>query len=423
MTDEIYLKRLFQAYYKEKKDEIPLVNLLEHREFGYIPWEKQIMIRHLGFNSIDILRNYLVDNAPKHLYSSGSLYIQPDNPNMDNKGYQGCDFIVDIDVDHFYTPCKDNHDIWYCKECEESGMGMPPKKCPKCGKKIFKGLAWICNECLEVSKKEIIKLIKDFLIPDFNIKEKDMKLAFSGHRGFHLKIENKKIRTLSSAERREIVDYLTGNNISFEILGLKQIGTNIYGLLKDNIGWSKKIITKMENILQSYSNIELEHLLKKFGLNKKIITSFLNSKNDFLEIISKSINNMWNIEGFGLKTWETFLTGIISEIGVELDEPVSIDIHRLIRYPGSLHGKTGFKVQELTLKELETFNPLDETNEKLDPIVFQSEKVQKLEVIEQIIPATKIKGNIFGPFSQGEKIEVPHHVAVFLLCKGVAKTI
>lgn len=123
------------------------------------------------------------------------------------------------------------------------------------------------------------------------------------------------------------------------------------------------------------------------------------------------------------KTWENFLYGIIKEIGIRIDEPVSIDIHRLIRYPGSLHGKTGFKVQELSLKELDTFNPLDENNRNLDPIVFQSEIKQKIEILESNVPATKIKGQTYGPFAQGEIIEVPHHIAVFLLCKEVAKTV
>jgi DNA primase small subunit len=148
----------------------------------------------------------------------------------------------------------------------------------------------------------------------------------------------------------------------------------------------------------------------------------MNYKDDFLQIL---INNkrIWSIEGFGLTTWKTFLNGIVREIGVELDEPVTIDIHRLIRYPGSLHGKTGFKVQEIQFNELEDFNPLTENNEKKDPIVFYSKKTQKIEIVEQEVPATKIKDETFGPYKKGEIIDVPHHMAIFLLCKNVAKTI
>ncbi|MFX1338069.1 MAG: hypothetical protein ACFFDK_05630, partial [Promethearchaeota archaeon] len=118
-----------------------------------------------------------------------------------------------------------------------------------------------------------------------------------------------------------------------------------------------------------------------------------------------------------------FLYGIVHEIGAKIDEPVTIDIHRLIRYPGSLHGATGFKVQEIGLNELENFKPLNEHNQKLDPIVFKSKNIQKIEIIETYVPPTEISGNKYGPFKNGEKIEVPHHIAVFLLCKGVAKTV
>jgi DNA primase small subunit len=422
MSENAYLKRLFQAYYKEKKSNIPIVNLYKKREFGFIPWEKQIMIRHVGFRSPEIFLKYLVEKGPRHVYSSGSLYLQPDNLDMHKKEYQGCDLIIDIDVDHFYTPCKDDHDIWYCKECGKSGKGMI-KKCTKCGKTKIKTLNWICKDCLNVAKSDIIKLIYNFLIPDFGIKENEIKIAFSGHRGYHLKIENERIRSLNSEERREIVDYITGNNISLEVLGLREIGSNIYGLIKDNIGWSQKIVSKIEKILKNYSNIELEHFLMKLGIIRNRIDSLLNSKDDFLKTISKKDKSLWIIPNFGLGTWKTFLYGIVNEIGAEIDEPVSIDIHRLIRYPGSLHGKTGFKVQELSLIELETFEPLNQNNGILDPIVFFSKITQKLEIIEPQLPIIKIKGEEFGPYKQGDKIEVPHHIAIFLLCKEVAKTI
>ncbi|MHA1459331.1 MAG: DNA primase small subunit domain-containing protein, partial [Promethearchaeota archaeon] len=284
-----------------------------------------------------------------------------------------------------------------------------------------------CDQCLDVAKNEITKLISNFLIPDFGIDEEKMKIAFSGHRGYHLKIESEDVRKLSSEERREIVDYVTGKNINFEIIGLNVKSNTIYGLLKENIGWSQKIMKKIIEILNQPEN-EIENMLldkNLFGFTPFYVKSFLNYKDDFSDLITKGERNVWAVEGFSLTKWKKFLRGIIKLIGVELDEPVSIDIHRLIRYPGSLHGKTGFKVQELELNELEGFNPLDESNEKLDPIVFKSKKnlTHKLEITENKLPITTIKGESFGPYIKGEIIEVPHHFAVFLLCKEVAKTI
>ncbi len=426
MSDIKFLERLFQAYYQEKSNEIPLVSSFGNREFGFIPWQKSIMIRHIGFKNRAQLIDHFTNNPPKHAYASGTLYEQPEAPDMEKKHYKGCDLIIDIDVDHFYTPCKDRHDLWYCKECGTNGTGMP-EKCPKCGKVKFSKLNWVCDNCLEIAKKQIQNLVYNFLIPDFNLMEEQMQIAFSGHRGYHLKVENDEIRTLSSEERREIVDYLTGENISFEILGLREKSEGIYGLSKTNIGWSQKIVQQIEGLVSKH-NLEIENILldkKTFDMNPKQIKSFLNYKDDFHQQILNRHRNIWAIEGFGLALWKKFLRGIVQQISIELDEPVSIDIHRLIRYPGSLHGKTGFKVQELKLADLDDYSPLNEQNVDLDPIVFISKKhvKQKLEITEQKVPPTTFKGETYGPYEKGDKIEVPHHFAVFFLCKEVAKTL
>ncbi|MFX1238628.1 MAG: DNA primase small subunit domain-containing protein [Promethearchaeota archaeon] len=421
MSEQKYLKRLFQEYYRQKGKKLSQVNRFKNREFGVIPWDRQIMMRHMGFDSIDKFSKFLVQEGPRHVYSSGTLYEQPDRSEMDRKQYLGCDFIIDIDVDHFYTPCKDDHDLWRCKACGKHGKGLPGKKCA-CGGVKFETFSWICENCLEIAKKSIISLVDNFLMPDFGVEESDLKIAFSGHRGYHIKIENDKFRMLTSESRREIADYLEGNNLSLDELGFKKKKGIFYGLRKENVGWSKKIINKLEEFLRNQIP-ELEQSLKKFGLNENLIRGFIESQADLLEIISSdNIRNIWHIQGFGYATWIRFLKALIEEVGVEIDEPVSIDVHRLIRYPDSLHGKSGFKVQELTIDELENFNPLNEANDCLDPIVFKSDtETQRLEIVEEIVPLTKMKGFNYGPYSQGEIIEVPNHVAIFLLCKEVAK--
>ncbi len=427
MKTHEYLKRRFKEYYKENIEKIPLVSLFNQREFGFIPWDQQIrMIRHMGFAKKELFITHLINTGPRHVYSSATQYETPENQDMKKKGYKGCDFLIDIDVDHFYTPCKEDHDRWYCKNCGKHGNGML-EKCPDCKELKLKKVTWICKDCLDVAKQEIIKLIYDFLIPDFNVEIENIKVAFSGHRGYHLKIEDNNLRALSSDQRREIVNYITGEGISYEILGLRKKGDNIFGFSRDTIGWPQKIYREIEALLTK-SNLEIETILsdkKVFNLSQHFIENLLNDKKIFRSIIQNSNKNNWTSVSSNLDMWYKFLEPIVAKIGIEADVPVSIDTHRLIRYPGSLHGKTGFKVQELLLDEIEFFNPLDEQNEKLDPIVFVSklETIQKLEIIEQEVPATNIKGETFGPYKLGDKIDVPHHIAIFLLCKEVAKTI
>lgn len=422
MSSTSYLTRMFQTYYREQAKKIPVVDSFEAREFAFIFWDKSYMMhRHIGFNNPKNFREYLILKHPKHVYSSATLYSTPDNKQMDDKGYRGCDFVIDIDVDHFYTPCKQDHDTWTCQECQKTGKGMPPEKCPECGKGKFDSLNWICRDCLETAKEEILKLIYDFLLPDFNIQTNEMSISFSGHRGYHLKVSNENMRSLSSESRREIVDYLTGSNISFEILGLKEISSNIFGLSEQTIGWNRKLVLKLKEILNSYTDSELTQLLESFGFNENVIFSFKSSKEDFLRILNNPERSSWAIEGFGLTRWKKLLAGIAELAGAEIDKPVSIDIHRLIRYPGTLHGKTGFKVQDISLTELESFQPLNVSNKALDPIVFYSKQDNvKVKILENMVPQTRIKGMTYGPYNKDEKLELPNHMAIFLVCKGVA---
>ncbi|TFG02713.1 MAG: hypothetical protein EU542_04380 [Promethearchaeota archaeon] len=417
-----FLIRTFKDYYKKNAANLREVSDFTKREFAFLPWDKSIMLRHMGFENIDTLNQYIINSAPRHVYSSGTLYKHPEIPNMEKKGYEGCDLIVDIDVDHFYTPCKDDHDGWYCKSCLKNGKGMPPA-CPECGSLKLKRISWICEKCLDIAKKEVQKLLFNFLIPDFGIDQNSVMIAFSGHRGYHLKVEDESLRPLSSEARREIVDYLTGENLNFELLGLRTRSGIVYGISQKNLGWARKLNNEIQ-LLLTQSDMAIEHFLLNIGFKKNHIKSFLNYKDTFLETFRNSELNDWSIEGFDINKWKIFLKGIAKRVGANIDEPVSIDIHRLIRYPGTLHGRTGFKVQDLSIEELEEFNPLDASNISKDPIVFEQEGIEiNLKIVEEFVPATKIKGITYGPYDQGDKIKVPKHIAVYLLCKEVAEPV
>ena len=217
------------------------------------------------------------------------------------------------------------------------------------------------------------------------------------------------------------MDYLTGENINFELLGLRTRSGIVYGISQENLGWAKKLNNEMKSLL-SKSNIEIEHFLLNLGFKKNRINSFLNQKDNFLERFKNTELNDWSIEGFDIDKWKVFLKGIAERVGANIDEPVSIDIHRLIRYPGTLHGKTGFKVQELSIEELEDFKPLDTADKSRDPIVFDQKGIDiNLKIMEEFVPLTKIKGVNYGPYNKGEKICVPKCIAIYLLCKGVAE--
>jgi len=410
-----FVKRLFQAYYKEQRDLFPSVSNLERREFAFIPWENSIMIRHLGFSSINLLTNYLVQNVPKHMYSSASLYELPDASTMEYKNYIGCDLVFDIDADHLEISCKKTHDFWQCQTCNNHGVGEAPLECKNCNSKKFNKLNWICEECLKQAKREVFKLIDDFLVDDFGIEKKNCSILFSGHRGYHVHLEDENLRNLTSQERREIADYITGKNISLRIFGLDASKESIHNLNQYRVGWPRKIILLLRNMLSIDNEVKLRNQLNRYHFKKPQIDALISQKGYIIENINDQRQTIWPVSNFGPASWVKLVNELINEIGAGIDIPVTIDIHRLIRYPNSLHGGSGFKVIEINYNDLEKFDPFS------DPVVFSHKNLIKLEIIAPQVASIRVREETFGPFKKGEIQELPHDVAVFLISKNVAK--
>ena len=94
----------------------------------------------------------------------------------------------------------------------------------------------------------------------------------------------------------------------------------------------------------------------------------------------------------------------------EVDEPVTADIKRLIRLPGSVHGKSGLRVTPITRSQLTDFDPLqmavpDEYSD--DPVKITMRRPAQLDM----------KGEHFS--LEGET-EVPEFAAVFLIGRKMA---
>ena len=54
-------------------------------------------------------------------------------------------------------------------------------------------------------------------------------------------------------------------------------------------------------------------------------------------------------------------------------------------------------------------------------MILAEKETHKIQILEHDVPETRIKGKKYGPYKKGDIIEVPHHIAVFLLCREVAK--
>ncbi|MHA1382389.1 MAG: DNA primase small subunit domain-containing protein [Candidatus Helarchaeota archaeon] len=407
MENSKFLKRMFQQYYKERFKDLNFTAKLEQREFGFIFWDNSSFQRHKNFNDFLDLRQSLVKNGPKHAYYSAAYYEIPEASKMYKKFWIGCDLIIDIDADHLPSKCQWEHDTFTCKNCGFSGKGPPPNVC-KCGNTSFEQRNWVCDTCLDLAKNETIKIIEEFLIPDFGIKKDEIKIKFSGHRGYHVQIYSPEFLELEQDARREIVDYLTGNGIDYKVHGLYEGAKKIvFGPNLNEKGWRSRIANYVFKFIEQLNNDNIK-LYKTLTtpLRKKIIEN----KQKILENLTNVPAN-WNIvPGITLKHWTAITDIAIQKFSPKLDIPVSIDVHRLIRLDYSLHGKTGFMARPISLNRISDFDPLK------DAIVFNGE----VELIMKDCPEFRVGDTLYGPYSDGTKEVLSMAAGIYALCKNVA---
>ena len=406
--DKKVIKKLFSGYYGGYKLTIP--SDLEKREFGIIPLDSGVMVRHLSFETEESLLKFIKRNIPLHLYYSSALYESPSVKNMSEKGWLGAELIFDIDADHIETPCKKRHDFWICNNCGFRGTGKMPEKCPKCGSTEIKEEKWICRECLNAAKKEAFRLIDDFLIPDFGFSKKDLQIVFSGQRGYHVHVDKKSVFKLDQFGRREIANYIMGQGFAPEYHGFIKGKQGFVAPSLYEKGWRGKAIKATIIFLKKANNPDyFKHVpgvsagtAKKLFENKKVILETLSSESVHLSAV-KNIKSqvIYNL-----------ITTAIKDFGCKIDAPVTGDIKRLIRMPESLHGKTGFVVKPLSYNELEPFDPFR------DAIVFK--KGTLLITLTEDAQELVINNEVYGPFKKGEKVEAPTAVAVFLILQKKA---
>jgi DNA primase small subunit len=418
MNDQtrLFLKKRFGEYYSEHPVEAPPG--FTQREWGFLFYEDapdkarpMQMHRHKSFNSAIELNDYLKSMAPSHAYHSAAYYQFPQAPTMQEKKWLGADLIFDLDADHLPNPPK-----------SYSGM-------------------------LGMVKNEIKRLIDEFLIDDLGFREKDIDIVFSGGRGYHVHIRDDRVKLLKSPERREIVDYILGTgldpkdvfvhskegreNVKIESLNFitgavvyetVSIG-NVWRIKKfdskydGGYGWSSRIaryIAKKLEEIGSMPDKDAIEIFKKYGLDSKHSKDALKvARNPASQYLIKK-RGLIDLSGNLGLFFKQMLIETTDEFKVNLagktDEPVTADIKRLIRLPGSIHGGSSFGVIPLTRKALETFNPLE------DAIIFDDTPVRVLVTKAQEV---EIKGKIYR-VSEGVG-RLPENVAMFLMCRGYAE--
>jgi DNA primase small subunit len=381
-----FLKSRFQDYYRTA--EIHLPPDFTSREWGFILFDEMpefVMRRHKAFGSQGELQDYLAGMVPAHAYYSVAYYEYPNAPKMKEKNWLSADLIFDLDADHLPGAPKSYADM------------------------------------LEHVKQESLKLY-GFLNNDFGFAEEDIHIVFSGGRGYHFHISTPAVRSLGSAERREIVDYVSSTGLEVNrFFGKKEVSgdagsesAEVFVLpSEDEGGWGGRInqyiISYLSRITKQDDSIKILKGFDRIGdvKAKKLVKIF----SDQHKVSLLKQGNMSSLSGMN-KLFEALANQAVSEMSASVDEPVTADIKRLIRLPGSLHGGSGMRVVALSISELETFDPLN------DAVVFSDESVQ-LKVIKPF--SVQMKGNEFVVEPGDNTIEIPEYAAIYLMCRGAAE--
>nr|WP_297025980.1 DNA primase small subunit PriS [Thermoplasma sp.] len=207
------------------------------------------------------------------------------------------------------------------------------------------------------------RLVSDFLMDDFGIPRSSIKIYFSGNRGYHVHVSDDRIYRLTSDARREITDYITGNSLDESI-----VRKAISMLAIVSGGWPAVIRRELGDNANGgmIRETEIRKAIKKAREDHSVL----------------------------------------------IDSPVTYDIHRIIRMPNTLHGKSGLIVREVPIDRLQDFDPLQECipEQFMDGEydIILPEKIRSVEI-----------GGTEAPRMPGRH-RVKTYVAVYLVASGRA---
>ena len=387
-----FLLKSFRKYYKENSPIMP--ERFTKREFGFMFFDRQIVQRHMGFPNTDELRRFMIAQVPSHSYYSTAYYRKPGAPTMEEKEWLGADLIFDLDADHL-----------------EGAENMS------------------YSEMMEKIKKEMMNLSDSFLFADLGFGEKDIHLTFSGGRGYHAHIPSKDVLTLGTHERRELVDYITCSGLNIDwIFPFQKVATSQFktstgsrtNVAKDRLvppadagGWRGKMRMGLMDVVNDFCDLDPKILRRAYPSITSNSSTIINIQEDIRS--SRKVIFEKNTMATMNRNSQEMLVKVMKEdvaptLSAEVDKPVTPDIKRLIRLPGSVHGKTGLRETPITRQQLTDFDPLEDA-------VPSSYSDVPVRITMRRDFEFKMKGETFK--LSGET-EAPEFAAIFLIGRKVA---
>ena len=388
-----FMLKAFKRYYRTDGPILP--DRFARREFGFMFFDKNFVQRHLSFNTPEELRRYMQGNVPAHSYYSTSYYRKPNAPVMEEKEWLGAELIFDLDADHL-----------------EGAENMT-----------------YAQMILQI-RSEMINLVDSFLLGDLGFSEDQVHITFSGGRGYHAHVRTPDVMELGTHERRELVDYITGSGLNIDwVFPINRVATSSVvtgagirtNVAKDRLippadagGWKKRMRGGLMDVVNDFCDGDGKNLKREYPSIKGSDIKTVYKAQEELRKARKVLfekNNMAMLSS----PVQNMLIKIMKEdvayrLSGEVDEPVTADIKRLIRLPGSVHGKSGLRVTPITREQLTDFDPLQMAVPDAytdDPVKVTMRRPIELDMKDE-------------HFSLKGETEVPEFAAVFLIGRKMA---
>lgn len=361
----------------------------------FIPFGGGTPLRHKAFTDMKSVRNFLCERPQHSCFYSTAYWKRPHELKMADKDWLGADLIFDLDGDHL----------------------------PGVTDKDFPGM-------IKVIQEQAWSLWNDFLEPDFGFDKEHLQVTFSGHRGFHLHYRDPSYFHLGSEARRELVSHIRGEGV--EVSDLLERSRQ-----PDATGWAKRVGRGIESVVDKLDLIHsgdtgtlrtmtsaLKEMMDREGIKGLRGKSSVEKLSELMQSPSRrervldgrlaALNN----HALLFQNLIRADTSVVLGSAGETDEVVTIDTRRQIRWPGSLHGKTGMRVTEFPLERLDpdSSNPFDCLSEGI--ALSRQEKVKVEMTVDDAI--ARFDNDIIDA-STGDVFEIHEAGATFLILKGWAR--
>ena len=373
---------------------------IKTREWMFIPFGGAPPLRHKSFSDVNQVQSFLAQRAMHSCFYSTAYWRRPYELKMADKLWQGADLIFDLDGDHL----------------------------PGVTDRDFPGM-------LAVIQEQAWSLWNDYLEPEFGFSQEHLQVTFSGHRGFHLHYRDPQLFHLDSEARRELVSHIRGEGVDVQG-GLARYHD------QDAKGWTQRIRDGMDEMIMTLRRIHrgaeggnaelrrleaaLQSLQDREGNTSqrsaaaiKRLAELMGHDNRVQRLKEGKFELLGNYQTLFLNLLKADASVVLGSAG-ETDEVVTIDVRRQIRWPTSLHGKSGMLVSEFPLARLDpdgshAYNPLHEA------YVLGMDDAHEVEwVVDDAVAQfgeRRIESTI------GERFRIHESGATFLVLKGWAKLV